>query len=236
MTREYWPMELSSIATDELEKYFHSLTSQIGPIPAHSESGLSIGVEVFTLSEGFGISPSSLQILWQHSVRTGYLAALIAIHQRVDRCLAWQAFVGGLLHDIGMLIFLTHQPQVFMAVVDLAQCRGQELGRIEKNLLGTTHAECGAQFLARWGVSQELLDIVTFHDQPFQAPHLGGFCPLTAVYIANVLEGGGIAQDGDGVVGWEGEAYLLSLGLWDDLPCWQRWMRKISLFPVAWHE
>lgn len=227
MTRDSAQVENLIIDTDELENYFHILTSQLGTIPPHSESGLSIGVEVFTLSEGFGISSASLQALWRHSVRTGYLAALIAIHQRVERSLAWQAFVGGLLHDIGMLIFLTHQPQVFMAVVGLAQCRGQELGAIERNLLGTTHAESGANFLARWGVAQELLDIVMFHDQPFKAPH-SGFCPLTAVYIANVLEGGGFAQDGDGVVGWEGEAYLLRLGLWDDLPCWQKWMRGIS--------
>ena len=232
MIRDFPQVGNAVIDTDQLEHYFHILTSQLGPIPRQSESGLSIGVEVFTLSEGFGISPYSLQVLWRHSVRTGYLAASIAIHQQVERSLAWQAFVGGLLHDIGMLIFLTHQPEVFMAVVNLAQSRGQELGTIEKNLLGATHAESGAIFLARWGVTQELLDIARFHDQPFQAPH-SGFCPLTAVYIANVLEGGGFAQDGDGVVGWEGEAYLLRLGLWDDLPYWQRWMREISSLSMS---
>jgi len=64
-----------------------------------------------------------------------------------------------------------------MAVVDMAQCRGEELGTIEKNLLGTTHAESGAKFLARWGISAEILTIVSFHDQPFQVPH-SDFCPL----------------------------------------------------------
>ena len=53
------------IDTDELEKYFHALTSQIGPFPSHLENGLSIGVEVFTLSEGLGISTSSLSVLLQ---------------------------------------------------------------------------------------------------------------------------------------------------------------------------
>ena len=132
MIRDFPQVGNAVIDTDQLEHYFHILTSQLGPIPRQSESGLSIGVEVFTLSEGFGISPSSLQVLWRHSVRTGYLAASIAIHQQVERSLAWQAFVGGLLHDIGMLIFLTHQPEVFMAVVNLAQSRGQELGTIER--------------------------------------------------------------------------------------------------------
>ena len=219
--------ELSTLETDELEKYFHALTAQIGPIPFYLESSLSVGVEVYTLSEGFGIAPIFLQRLWRHSVRTAYLAALVANHQQVDRCSVWQAFVGGLLHDIGMVIFLTQQSQVFLSVVDLAQCRGQELGTIEKTLLGTTHAESGAEFLARWGVPLELQTIVAFHDQPFQVP-CAGFCPLTAVFIANVLEGGGMAQDSDGVIGWEGEAYLLRLGLWDELPHWQGWMREIS--------
>ena len=223
--------ESSTIDTDELEKYFHVLTSQIGTLPSHLESGLSIGVEVFTLSEGFGVAPVSVQTLWRHSVRTGYLAALIAMHQQIDRCSVWEAFVGGLLHDIGMLVFLTQHPDVFMAVVELAQCRGQELGTIEKNLLGTTHAASGTTFLTRWGVPQELLEIVRFHDQPFQAPH-SGFCSLTAVYIANVLEGGGIPQDSDGVIGWESEAYLLGLGLWDELPHWQGWMRDLSHLSV----
>ena len=231
MTTDNMVMECSIIDSDELEKYFHLLTAQAGTIPPHIENGLSIGVEVFTLSEGFGISPSSLQVLWRHSVRTGYLAAVIAHDQQVDQYGVWEAFVGGLLHDLGMLIFMTKQPQVFTAVVDLAQCRGQELGIIEKNILGMTHAESGANFLARWGVPQELLDIVAFHDQPVQAPY-AGFCPLTAVYIANVLEGGGMAQDGDGVLGWEGEAYLLRLGLWDALPGWQKLVRKFSPLSV----
>lgn len=226
MTKNHMASEISSIDTDELETYICLLTQQIGELPSDLENELSVGVEVFTLSEGFGISPWSMQTIWRHSVRTGYMAALIAINQHVSRPLVWQAFMGGLLHDVGMLIFLTQQPEVFMAVVDLAQCQGQELGAMEKIFLGTTHAECGAKFLARWGISEELLTLVRFHDQPFQVSH-SVFCPLTAVYIANLLEGGGIAQDGDGVVGWEGEAYLLRLGLWDDLPRWQGWMRDL---------
>ncbi|TFG63689.1 MAG: HDOD domain-containing protein, partial [Nitrospirales bacterium] len=101
MTRDPRATELSLINTDELEKFFHELTAQVGALPSHLEGGLSIGVEVFTLSEGFGIPPFSIQALWQHGVRTGYMAAQIAISQQVDPEVVWQAFVGGLLHDIG---------------------------------------------------------------------------------------------------------------------------------------
>ncbi len=217
----------SLIETEELHEYFSIVTSQNGAIPARLEYGLSIGVEVFSLVEGFEVSSPSIRTLWQHSVRTGYMAALIARHQQLDRAVVWQAFVGGLLHDIGILIFLTQHPQVFQAVVDLAQSRGQELSTLEENFLGTTHARSGAMFLARWGIPKELIRVVNFHDKPFRSPQMA-FSAHTAVYIANLLEGGGIAQDGDGVIELEGEAYLLRLGLWDDLPLWQGWMREIS--------
>ncbi len=218
----------SLLPIDELEQYLRILTSQVGPIPPQLESTMNIAVEVFTLTEGFEIPPTALSILWRHSVRTAYIAAQITLSQKPGRFLVWQAFVGGLLHDIGCLIFLTQQPQVFMAVLDLAQNQNQKLEMVEHNLLGITHAECGNTFLARWGVPDEILNIVKFHDRPILFPHNMDFGPLTAVYIANILEGGGFPQDSDGVVDWEGETYLRQLGLWDSLPFWQRWMRDLD--------
>ena len=57
MIRNQMASEISSIETDELEAYIHLLTQQIGELPSDLENGLSVGVEVFTLSEGLGISP-----------------------------------------------------------------------------------------------------------------------------------------------------------------------------------
>lgn len=216
---------------DALDEYLQVLTSDLGAIPSDLEKGLSLGVEVFILSEKCGISPEAIKRVWLHSLKTGYLAARISKSQDVGQRVVWQAFVGGVLHDIGMLVFLAQQPQVFLTVVDMAQCQGQDLATMEKHILGTTHSESGAMFLARWGIDEELLTIVRSHDEPFLVPHTG-FTSLTAVYAANVLEGGGIAQDGDGVVGCSGEAYLTRLGLWDDLPIWQGWMRNLHHLPV----
>lgn len=216
---------------EALERYLQVLTSHLGAIPSDLEKGLCLGVEVFILSEECGNSPETIKRVWQHSLKTGYMAALISKSQCVAQHMIWQAFVGGLLHDIGMLVFLTQQPEVFMTVVDIAQCQGQDLATIEKHILGTTHAESGAMFLARWGIDKELLTIVRSHDEPFLVPH-ADFSSLTAVYAANLLEGGGIAQDGDGVVGCSGETYLTRLGLWDDLPIWQGWMRDLHHLPV----
>jgi hypothetical protein len=58
---------------------------------------------------------------------------------------------------------------------------------VERHLLGTTHAELGACVFGTWGLSAEILQAVAWHHTP--ALSLGdSFCPLAAVYVANVLE------------------------------------------------
>lgn len=214
-----------------LEEYVGALIRDIGVIPIDLEHVLGFGVEVFILSEGCAVDPSLISALWGHSLRTGYLAALISLNQGEGLRMVWQSFVGGVLHDIGMLVFLIQQPQIFSAVVNMAQSRGWELSVVERQMLGSTHGENGSTFLARWCVDEVLLAAVAFHDDPIKGPH-ATFGPMTAVYAANLVEGGGMAQDGDGVIGGEGEAYLTRLGLWDDLPLWQGWMRRIHQMAI----
>ena len=227
--------ELQSAAVSHLdravEEHVRAVTGHAGMIPVDLECALDVGVEVFLLSEGCAVEPSRIAAVWRHSLRTGYLAALIASNQGSSQRMVWQSFVGGVLHDIGMLVFLTQQPEVFTMVVEIAQSRGWDLAVAERRILGCTHGESGATFLARWGVDEALLAIVAFHDNPFKFPH-GAFGSLTAVYAANLIEGGGVPQDGDGGIGREGEAYLTRLGLWNHLPLWQGWMKSLQQLTI----
>lgn len=227
---EFQSQKLSQLDR-EVTVHVQAVAGDAGMIPVDLERALGFGVEVFLLSEGCEGESSRIVSLWRHSLRTGYLAALIALHQGSNQRMVWQSFVGGVLHDIGMLVFLTQQPEVFTTVVEIAQSRGGSLAVLERQVLGYTHGESGATFLARWGIEDMLLAIVAFHDDPSKVPHTT-FGPLTAVYAANFVEGGGIAQDGDGVIGKEGEEYLTRLGLWDDLPIWQSWMPSIQRMAI----
>ncbi|GJL57492.1 MAG: hypothetical protein NPIRA03_03490 [Nitrospirales bacterium] len=215
----------------EVEMHVQAIVGDAGMIPVDLERALDLGIEVFLLSEGCAVNPSCIAALWRHSLRTGYLAARIALNQGSNPRMVWQSFVGGILHDIGMLVFLTQHPEVFTTVVEISQSRGGSLAVLERRLLGYTHGESGATFLARWGIDEVLLSIAAFHDDPWKIPN-AAFGPLTAVYAGNFVEGGGIAQDGDGVIGREGEAYLTCLGLWDDLPIWQSWMPSIPQLAI----
>ncbi len=225
------PSQASPYLNLEVKMHVQAVAGDAGMIPVDLERALDLGIEVFLLSEGCAVEPSCIAALWRHSLRTGYLAARIALNQESNSRMVWQSFVGGVLHDIGMLVLLTQHPEVFTTVVETSQCRGGSLAELERRVLGYTHGESGATFLARWGIDDVLLTIAAFHDDPWKVPH-ATFGPLTAVYAGNFVEGGGIAQDGDGVIGREGEAYLTRLGLWEDLPIWQSWMPSIPQLAI----
>ena len=212
-----------------LRKLLDQLITRVGPIPASLASMVSLAGELFTLSEGLQLQPSILPIqnIWTHSLRTGYLAALITEAHGARPPVIWQAFAGGLLHDIGLLLLLIQESPTFFRVVELASIRGTDLQVLERECYGTTHAELGAALLARWGGCSALVNTVHFHDDPFRNAE-GQFCPASAVFLANILDGGGVAQDSDGILSVEGEAYLLRLGLLEYVPYWQGRMRDIQ--------
>ncbi|MGD9850557.1 MAG: HDOD domain-containing protein [Nitrospirales bacterium] len=212
---------------DGLRDPLEQLTRRIGSMPTSMVSMVSLAVELFTLSEGLHFPAQSIQKIWAHSLRTGYLAALITEAHDAQNHVIWRSFAGGLLHDIGLLILLSQASQQFFRVVELASIRGATLQTMEQEIYGTTHAELGAALLSRWGGDDELVSTVMFHDDPFRNAEIH-FCSASAVFLANILDGGGIAQDCDGVLSSEGEAYLLRLGLLEHVPYWHERMQDIQ--------
>jgi HD-like signal output (HDOD) protein len=69
-----------------------------------------------------------------------------------------QAFIAGLLHDLGALVLLQELGGEYAQLVCKAYSEGTELNRIEKGLLGFEHPALSAQLLCHWGVPASLTD------------------------------------------------------------------------------
>ncbi len=215
-----------------LDEPFAGLVRRVGALPDTLMPMLTLAVEVFTLSGGRPPLGAMVERVWAHSLRVGYLAARIAESRSHSPLVTWQAFVGGVLHDIGVLVLLSQESPSFLTVVEQARRRSVDLRVLERSYYGTTHAELGAAFLARWGGDEVLVRTVKYHDDP---PENSGndFSPAAAVFLANFLDGGGLPQDSDGVLGGKGEEYVCRMKLWDQLPSWQVYVRTLrDLFTV----
>ncbi len=97
---------------------------------------------------------------WKHSIAVAYGTSYLAQHQKVAS--ADDAFCGGLLHDVGVLVLESILPKAYEQVEEqivVTDCRQQT----ERDLLGVDHAQAGAWFAERWMLPQVLIDGIAGH-------------------------------------------------------------------------
>jgi putative nucleotidyltransferase with HDIG domain len=74
-----------------------------------------------------------------------------------------QAYLAGLLHDIGRFVMFEHDP-VDLEAVDCTHWETpEELLAAERALCGFDHTELGAQACRVWKVPSEVTDVIQFH-------------------------------------------------------------------------
>ena len=104
--------------------------------------------------------------LWADSVSCSTAARSIALSQAGDRVLADEAFAAGLFHDVGQLVLASVLRDFYDDIVRRATFSGKPLWKIERELIGSTHAEVGAFLLGLWGLPDPVLNAVMWHHDP----------------------------------------------------------------------
>lgn len=80
--------------------------------------------------------------------------------------MAGDAFVAGLLADIGQVVLLTNQGYVWKDCRTTARLYGRPLQDVELEMLGVTHAEVGGYLLGCWGLPYSVVEAVANHHHP----------------------------------------------------------------------
>ena len=135
-----------------------------------------------------------------------------------------EAFVGGLLHDIGMTLMIAYLPERFERVSREAVRQQVRFHEVEATLYNINHADIGAYLLDAWGLAFPVLEAVAFHHT---APELenSSLLPADAVYIASrLLEASREGQDPELAID---RAYLGRLGVSEQLSEWAGWMCEV---------
>jgi putative nucleotidyltransferase with HDIG domain len=126
-----------------------------------------------------------MQNFWQHSICSALAADYLASACGQDR---QHLYMAGLLHDIGQLIIYQAEPERAREV--LAHAGESYRYRAEKEVLGITHAEVGAELIRRMNLSESLQEAIRFHHEPAltkRAPMAASIVHL-ATAIANCVE------------------------------------------------
>lgn len=121
--------------------------------------------------------------LWSHSVAVGVCARLVA--RVCGRSTPEEAYVSGLLHDIGLILLDQTLRRHFVRVLE-------EIGPniptcdVETQILSFDHATLGGYVAQRWNFPQQIVDAIAYHHQPLS--YTGAHKDLVyLVSIANYL-------------------------------------------------
>ncbi len=118
---------------------------------------------------------------WVHSFLCGLAARVLARETEP----ADDAFISGLIHDIGKLVILSVFPSQFARIAARQDEPAFNMYRREENLFGASHGEIGLNLLKRWSFPKKLVDAVGCHHQPETA---GANAPASAlIYFADMV-------------------------------------------------
>ncbi|HEC19809.1 MAG TPA: HDOD domain-containing protein [Gammaproteobacteria bacterium] len=140
--------------------------------------GLTIDIALgLSLGKAFSIpsyGPMGLFPFWQHSI---YSAALIEriIHilPRQHRPLPGLGFLGGLLHNFGVLLIahLFKKEAAMLQQIILAN-QDKPVVDLERQVLGTDHMEIGAWLMRSWNLQSEIqVAVAEHHDELYNGVH-----------------------------------------------------------------
>lgn len=125
----------------------------------------------------------SVPAFWRHTLATAILARGLAEEADLDE---EQAFVAGLLHNIGLLAMSVHFPEFLDALIARAHAEDASIAAVERSLQLTTHAQLGGWIAAHWHFPTSIATVIQKHDGP--SGSTGEVDPLVAcVHVANAM-------------------------------------------------
>ncbi|MEM7755897.1 MAG: HDOD domain-containing protein [Planctomycetota bacterium] len=107
--------------------------------------------------------------LWKHSVAVACASELLAKRHPHLGVQPDEAFVAGLLHDLGKLVLELVLPRAMGRVAELAERRGSDASPIERSIVGLDHHTAGRRVAARWRLPVALQDVMWLHSQPYRS-------------------------------------------------------------------
>jgi len=108
---------------------------------------------------------SEVRSIWKHSLAVGLLAREISkiLNNRGTE----EAFICGLLHDIGKIILISQDDKAYEELTETSS--ESELLRLETAKFGYNHAEVGALVARRWGLPENVCYSILNHHDPSQS-------------------------------------------------------------------
>lgn len=164
-------------------KRISTITHAIVILGFNTVRNLVLGVSAFGLltqkSMPYGLNRTKF---WEHSIAVAVASSFLAKrYMPRARSAAEEAFVGGLLHDIGTLFLDSYFPVQYAVAMAFAAREGKASREAETLVLGIDHVMVGRRIAECWNFPPHLVAMLGGHHEPANQTE---FFELTAVVHA----------------------------------------------------
>jgi HD-like signal output (HDOD) protein len=171
---------------------FYGLPGQIGSVERaivllglNAVKNLAVAASLGQLFRGVKLCEGyTAKDLWTHCIAVAITARELARQMKFPY--ADEAFLAGLIHDIGILVSLHVQPEKLKQVCERVQKEGGDFCAVERQIYGVDHQQLGQGLAEQWKFTQPCQLVAGFHHQPHQlADGLGTLVSL--VHVADTI-------------------------------------------------
>jgi putative nucleotidyltransferase with HDIG domain len=144
-----------------------------------------------------GDDTAEKKVLWKHCYKTAFYAFNLIKNFHRDNVQPDDVYVGGILHDMGKIIFANVHPELIEHIQNFCSEKSLPVSTLEDLATGMNHAEIGALIAEKWNFPDSLINTIRYHHDPESAPKQYRNLVET-VYLANMCcnyEAGSVTHD-----------------------------------------
>ncbi len=164
--------------------------------------------------------------VWSHCWETACVAQRLCREKKLPRQTGEEAFLAGLLHEVGRFVLFDNFPDHFQVACDEARFSKTPLSACLREAIQASPLQMSAYVLALWGLPDPVINSIAFLDNPEKDP-TPGFSMSSALYIADHVAAQKYPPDSFALEEWNRD-YLEAIGCTDDVAGWE----KLSLAPA----
>ncbi len=154
---------------------FYGLPGQIGSINRaivllglNAVKNIAIAASLSKLFKGGQLTATlSAKDLWSHAIAVGTATKLLAEHMKLG--LIDEAFLAGLIHDIGIMVQMQWDRNRLVEVFEKTGPGGDMLAT-EMAVFGATHQDFGAALSEKWKFPKSFTTVIGYHHTPLALP------------------------------------------------------------------
>ncbi len=127
---------------------------------------IALTTHIFHSIGKLNIPHFSIEKLMKKSMLTALFAKQIMMIENRSRDEIECAFIAGMLHQLGTLVFVVNFSEKYCSVMERVHDAHRPILMVEQNLIGISHPQIGAHLLALWGLPESILNAVAFYREP----------------------------------------------------------------------